>query len=236
MRPSAGLASLLVVAGLLSGCSDGDDAAVTAEGEGAASAETSPGSPSPSPSRSPSPRPSPTSSPDSGSSASPDATDVDATNAPIVTGTSSAPQTLTLVDFFNRTGWDEGEVQVPRQQEPVQALTTELTPDYTGSRCENVIEDLVASPLELRLAAESGTVAFTVGQALDSATSDTLLDVKLLADNRTVETTTVPFAESRTLSTPVDGVSSVKLQVSVSEDSPSCSTTVVVRDVRLTGS
>ncbi len=161
----------------------------------------------------------------------------DEADAPIVTGSSSAPQDLTLGDFFIREGWEEDEVRLPRQQDPVQALTTELSPENSGYRgydCEDLREPPSAPPLELRLAAESGTLNLTVSQALNSATSDTLLEAKLLADNRTIETITILFEELRTLSVPVDGVSSVKLEISVVPDSASCSTTAVVRDVELT--
>ncbi len=239
-----------MAATLLTGCSGDEQAGNAAQGEGQAATQATPSSSTASatPSSSTaSATPSSTSqrstpsrsSSGTQSSASPDGTGGDATDPPIVVGTSSAPRTLTLGDFFVNEGWEEGEVKVPRQQEPVQALTTEVVPKSSGYTCEQLSRNSklpAAPPLELRLAAESGTITFTVSQALASATSDTLLDVTLLADNRTVETTTAPFEESRTLSVAVDGVSSVKLQIAVSGDSPSCSTTAVVRDVQLTSS
>lgn len=239
------MAALVTATVLLTSCSEGGPGGDAAQDEGQPAVEASPSTATSSPSSSSSSQEpsSPTSSsttslpsrPTTEDSDSADTTGSDEAEPPVVTGSSSAPQDLGLADFFVREGWQEGELQVPRESEPVQAISTEVSLQYSSrTSCENVSEFPSAPPLELRLAAESGTVSFTFSQALTSATSDTLLDVKLLADNRTADTATVPFQESRTLSVEVVGVSSVRVEIAVNGDSPSCSTTAVVRDVQLT--
>ena len=106
------MAAMAVAATLLTGCSGDEQAGNAAQGEGQATMQATPSSstaPATSSSTSQQSTP-PTSSSRTQNSASPSGTGSDASDPPIILGTSSAPETLTLGDFFVNEGWEEREV------------------------------------------------------------------------------------------------------------------------------
>jgi hypothetical protein len=132
----------------------------------------------------------------------------------------TAPKVLTLADIFEHEGWEEGVYQIPRSTTGQQAIGSER------AGCDQ-------RTMEVRLAEATGRAEVTVAQALDSQRSDVILQIKLEANGRLVDTKTVRFNQSTTLSTPLAGVSALTLKVEKASSSTYCQATVVITDFRI---
>jgi hypothetical protein len=139
-------------------------------------------------------------------------------SAPILTGIRSAAKKLALVDVFEHDNWDEGSVSVPKQSGMITGVSTRLG-------CGNI------GRLEWRFADQTGYLSIDVAQALDSVSSSTTLEFKLLSDQHLVATAQVPFNARGHLQASLSGVNAVILEVSVAKGSPSCAATAVITNM-----
>lgn len=123
---------------------------------------------------------------------------------------------MRLADIFAHEDWQEGRYLTAKTPSGEQAMALPITKcDETGS-------------LEIRLAGVTGKASIDVAQALDSVSSKVTLEFTLLADQRRVETKLVKFNQQATLSTSLDGVSALELQVKPAPGVTSCPVTAVV--------
>lgn len=88
--------------------------------------------------------------------------------------------------------------------------------------------------MEIRLAQATGKATVKVAQALDSQSSKMTMEFKLLADQRLVDTELVRFNQVGTLTTDLDGISAVELQVKTADGSEECYATAVITEFLLT--
>ncbi len=139
---------------------------------------------------------------------------------PPVIRNEGVPKKLTLTDIFEHVGWEEGLAQIPQSPTPLQAM-------FTNVGCYDIHR------MEIRLAQATGSAAITVAQALNARSSTVSLEFKLLANQRLVDTKIVKFDQVATLTTPVDGVSALTLEVRTAKGSD-CDTTAVVTEFLLT--
>ena len=140
-----------------------------------------------------------------------------------VIGAVTTARKLTLADVFASQGWKEGSITVPKASAPLQGIYS------TVSSCSS------PNRLELRFADQKGQLRIIGAQALDSASSSVVLEYRLLADGRLVDTKVVRFGERQTVKAELTGVSSVILEVHrVQVDGSSCGTTAVLTDVSIT--
>ncbi len=145
-----------------------------------------------------------------------------ASNTARVIGAVTTPRKLTLADVFSSQSWKEGSITVPKASAPLQGIYAP-----TGS-CSSTTR------LELRFADQKGQLRITGAQALDSASSSVVLEYRLLADGRLVDTKVVRFSERQTVKAELTGVSSVILEVRrVQVEGSSCATTAVLTDVSI---
>ncbi|HOA89887.1 MAG TPA: hypothetical protein PKX10_11150 [Propioniciclava tarda] len=107
---------------------------------------------------------------------------------------------LTKADAFSSEYWDEGSYQ-PVGQPAQQAMAFD-------ARCRSS-----RYPVEFRFGQSTGTLTFTVGQALSSRSSSERLEFALIVDGRQVESKMVAFKDVEHLSTPLAGVAAVQLVV-----------------------
>lgn len=142
------------------------------------------------------------------------------TGPPVIRNVTT-PKKLTLADIFEAEAWEEGVYQIPRSTTGQQAIGTVLSGCYSRS-------------MEVRLAEPTGKASVTVAQALDSAESDVILQFKLLANGRLVDTKTVRFNQSATLTAALNGVSALTLEVEKAPASKVCGATAVVTDFSIT--
>jgi hypothetical protein len=166
-------------------------------------------------------------------------TDTDGTpqsEGPVVTGTLGVEQELHQPNFFSSEGWAERNTRVPLVG-PVFGMVQQLQP--LGSACPTEQDGdefpVSTSPLELRLDGKPGTLKMTVGQTTNSRDSDVLLDAKLLVDDAPSKTATLKYNQTNTLSTPVAGVSVVKLIFSVDVTSKTCTAEAVAYNITIRG-
>jgi hypothetical protein len=116
-------------------------------------------------------------------------------------------------------------------------MVQQLGPD-AGFECPSEDSDdfpVSTTPLELRLDGNPGTLSVTVGQTTNSTDSDVLLDAKLVVDGTPRKTATLKYNETKTLTTPVTGVSVVELVISVDATSEACRTEPVAYNASITG-
>lgn len=142
------------------------------------------------------------------------------TGPPIIQGVTETPKKLVLADVFEHEYWGEGLVSVPGRSGAVQGIYARLSCGSTAS-------------LELRFASQSGVIKVDVAQALDSRTSGSVLEFKLFADGRLVNTVLVKFNAQGHLETPITGVGAVRLEARPVVQSP-CSATAVVTELSVT--
>ncbi|NCD19245.1 MAG: hypothetical protein EOL89_04575 [Actinobacteria bacterium] len=143
---------------------------------------------------------------------------------PVIVGGGATEQRLTLTDIFSADYWEEGAIEIPNSNEPIQrAIFMELGRS-------------VVAKMELRFQPQRGTLRIEVAQALMSANSDVPVEWRLSADGRLVETQTVLFNERRTMTLDLTGVSAVILEASTSrgESSGSYTTTPVIVGLTIT--
>lgn len=143
---------------------------------------------------------------------------------PVIVGGGASEQQLTLADIFSAYGWEEGAIEVPNSDGPVQrAIYTEIGSSNPRS-------------IELRFRQQRGTLNIEVAQALMSRNSDVPVEWRLSADGRLVETQTLLFNERRTMSVDLTGVSAVILEAHSSrgETSGNSVTTPVIVGLTIT--
>ena len=128
-----------------------------------------------------------------------------------------AARKLSLVDIFDHEGWDEGSVSVPKHSETISAVWSRMS---CGNRS-----------LEWRFADQAGRLVVDVAQALDSATSDTVFEFKLFADQRLADTSLGKFSAAAHLETGLTGVNAVRLTVTPAEGTPHCDATAVITNM-----
>lgn len=127
----------------------------------------------------------------------------DPSSPPVVTGTQSGTQTLTLDQAFKHEYWEE-KVDTPVGGSPQQVIETTTS-------CSNDFRQ--SGMLEYRFSNASGTLTVVVQQGLESQTSDGVAEVALFVDGRQTQTQQVSFKEKRTFTTPLTGVNAVKVAV-----------------------
>ena len=154
-----------------------------------------------------------------GTSPTPGAGAAESTGPPVLQN-AGAPKSLTLTDIFDHDGWEEGLYQTPQSPTPQQGMATRL---LCNSRS-----------MEIRLAQATGKATVKVAQALDSQSSKMTMEFKLLADQRLVDTELVRFNQVGTLTTDLDGISAVELQVKTADGSEECYATAVITEFLLT--
>jgi hypothetical protein len=81
---------------------------------------------------------------------------------------------------------------------------------------------------------QKGRLRVDVAQALDSPTSGVVLEFRLFADGRLVNTALVKFNAQGRLETDLTGISSVKVEVRHHSSSSTCDATAVVTDMSVT--
>lgn len=143
---------------------------------------------------------------------------------PLIVGGGVGEQRLTLTDIFLAYGWEEGEIEIPNSDGPVQrAIYTDISSSNPRS-------------IELRFRQQRGTLNIEVAQALMSRNSDVPVEWRLSADGRLVETQTVMFNERRTMMVDLTGVSAVILESHSSrgESSGNSLTTPVIVSLTIT--
>lgn len=145
----------------------------------------------------------------------------EATGPPILRGITTTPKNLVLADVFDHPYWQEGLVSVPKHSGPVQALYSPM--DGCNSR----------RFLELRFADQTGVLSADLAQALDSRTSGAVLEFKILADGRLMDTALVKFNGQGHLEAKLTGVSSIRLEVRTTP-ADSCYATAVVTGLSVT--
>lgn len=141
----------------------------------------------------------------------------------VIVGGGVEEKKLTLADIFSAETWEEGAIEIPNTEAPIQrAIYTDV--DYNGRS------------VELRFRQQQGTLNIEVAQALMSENSDVPVEWRLSADGRLVETQTVLFNERRTMSLDLTGVSAVTLEAisSRGETSGRSLTTAVIVSLTIT--
>lgn len=139
-----------------------------------------------------------------------------------VIGAVTTPRKLTLTDVFSSQNWKEGSITVPKASAPLQGIYTTIGSCTSPTR------------LELRFADQKGQLRITGAQALESASSSVVLEYRLLADGRLVDTKVVRFSERQTVKAELTGVSSVILEVRRAQvDGSNCGTTAVLTDMSI---
>lgn len=120
--------------------------------------------------------------------------------APVIVGGGASQQLLTLDDVFSASGWEEGEIEIPGSEAPIQrAMYRTISSGNEAS-------------IELRFRQPQGTLSIEVAQASTSKHIDVPVQWRLSADGRLVDIQTVFFGERRTMSLDLTGVAAVTLE------------------------
>jgi len=135
----------------------------------------------------------------------------------------TSPRRLTLADVFSADGWQEGSISVPKLSTPVQGVYAST--DFCGGQ----------QRIELRFTEQRGQLRVTGAQALDSPTTSIVMEYRLLADGRLVDSKLVAFSQRQVLTADLTGVSSVVLEVRRGQGSTGrCRATAVLTDLTIT--
>ena len=150
--------------------------------------------------------------------------DVPPSGPPVIGGGTplTVPRRLTLADVFSAPDWREGSITVPKESAPLQGIYTTVNGCSSPSR------------MELRFADQRGQLHVTGAQALNSPSSAVVLEYRLLADGRLVDTKTVRFNERQLVKADLTGVSSVIIEIKrVQINGTPCGTTAVLTDLSI---
>lgn len=129
---------------------------------------------------------------------------------PVIKGTLTGPRRLTMSDVFEHAQWSEGSVAVPRVADAQQGIFT------TVSGCGGDVQ------MELRFADQSGFLAFTAAQGLNSESSQDVMEFQVSADGKLVDTKLVKFNAQQKLQADLSGVTAVTIAVKAQSSDNSC--------------
>ncbi len=134
--------------------------------------------------------------------------------------TEAGGRPLTLADFFMPDSYWEEERYDVADRKDVLGIGRPIS-------CSSEAE------LELRLANNFETLAFSVGQANDSASSEESVSVEVLANGAQVEIRSVPFNQVQSFEIPVTGVNALRIVMIADRDTSSCddNATAVLTDI-----